>query len=118
MRHDSNIDHLMAVLKYLNSWNTLELGLQGSGASKLRDGGYLLDAEIFVSASVPNGAAVDRASRLLRGEAVEVAERNPVADGEQLASPFLGGIGASDVVLDVDSAVRGEEDEAVEPPPF
>lgn len=104
---DQSIDQLVAILKYLNSWKPIEIGLQGTGASKLRDGGYMLDAEIFVTAIVPNDEAVTKARRLLLGEEAEVAERNPVTQGEQLV---LGRDG------DLTNGVEPVQNEAVKPP--
>lgn len=65
-----NLDpnHFKALLDACNEWNTLDITYAGGGAHKQPDGGYLMQAEIYVYVQVPNGENVERLGQGFRGE--------------------------------------------------
>lgn len=79
----SELQQLLAFIKVLDQWGTAEVDLEGRGAHRLPDGGYLFQCQFNVSAKVPNADRVQHLVDILDGKPTEVIEVSPTSTGEQ-----------------------------------
>ena len=59
-------ENFSALLAYLKKWDDFELTFAGGGAHKRSDGGYLVEAEIYLYIAVPNGDEVEKIMHVLK----------------------------------------------------
>jgi len=76
-------ENFCALLQDLKQWGDLELTYAGGGAHKRKDGGYLLQAELYLHVDLPNGDEVTKVINVLKGEidlSAEEADSSPDED--------------------------------------
>ena len=76
-------ENFSALLAYLKKWDDFELTFAGGGSHKRPDGGYLVEAEIYLYIDVPNGDEVQKIMDVLKdGQdfVSEEADSEPDAD--------------------------------------
>lgn len=80
-------ENFSALLEDLKQWGDYDLTFAGGGAHKRPDGGYLVEAEIYLYVDLPNGDEVQKVMEILKNGADFVSVQADSTLDEDEASP-------------------------------